>query len=281
MSGLITGSLGRGRSAAVLAQLQDDDFEPVDAWTVGLWRDGEWRAEHPLDFKPVAVAPWVDTWAVLGASGELCWVDEGGTRRERQSIARGVGFTHLRHARGELVALGMGRAALRFDGEAWHPLGTGLPPTGPGELRGFETLVEAADALYAAGWGGELWRLEGASWKPTQTQTKQILTGGTALPSGEALICGRDGTLLRGRGEHFATLGKAPADLWSAATFRGRVFVASLSEVFELVGDRLTSPDGTSVVTDAYHLSANDALLLSVGSSSVVVFDGETWTPLT
>lgn len=175
----------------------------------------------------------------------------------------------------------MGRLAFHTADIGWTPLGAALPEAGPGELAGLEALVEAPDAVYAAGWKGELWRLEHERWTQLASPTKYILTGGTTLPSGDVLFCGRMGTLVTGRGDAFRLVphGKTEDDFWSVTIFQGRIFVASLLALFELKGDQLSLVEGLET-PNHYHLASNDSLLLSVGSSTLAVFENGAWTEL-
>ena len=75
----ITGAVGNGRSIAVLAQVDDANGNPLDAWRLGVWRDGSWRAEHSLDSQPVALCALQqgsDSWAVLASEGEVTLIEE-------------------------------------------------------------------------------------------------------------------------------------------------------------------------------------------------------------
>src|SRR3954452_7685859 len=75
----VAGCVGVARSLAVIAQSEDDDGEPLDGWRIGFWRDGEWRAELPVAFALVAVAPVPyrpDSWVALGNRGEILWIDQ-------------------------------------------------------------------------------------------------------------------------------------------------------------------------------------------------------------
>lgn len=284
----ITGCMGPGRTLAVLAQLADDDGELVEAWSLGLWADGDWRMEKALDFRPVSVAPQPGrpgAWVVLGCDGEVLWVDTaGGTltaRADHIAAVPGTAFTSLRAARGGVAAVAMGRLAFHSSGNGWQVLGA-LPPAGAGELVGFEVLLETPDALYAAGWKGEIWRLDGDVWERATSPTSMILTSGTTLPGGDVLFCGRLGTLVTGRGARWSLVqqNQTDEDFWSVTVFRGRVFVASLQGVRELHGDRLELVDDGLSDASYYHLSSNDELMLSVGSGTIAVTDGDEWTPL-
>lgn len=282
----ITGCVGQGRTLAVLAQVEDDGGEPVDAWSLGLWSDGDWRFEQAVDFKPVAVAPQPGrpgSWVVLGMGGEVLWVDTAGgtpaTREDRIRVAPGTAFTTMRALGGGVVAAAMKRLVFHSAGKGWQALGTGLPTPQPREVVGLEALVEASDGLHACGWKGEIWRLVGDTWRQASSPTNLILTGGAALPDGRVLFCGRLGMVITGRGDRWEVLGhdQTEEDFWSATTFRGSTYLASLQGLREVKDDELQPVDDGMSDGSYCHLSSNDALMLSVGDRSVAITDGQDW----
>jgi hypothetical protein len=282
----ITGCVGEGRTLAVLAQLDDDDGEPLDAWRLGIWADGDWRHDGPVDFDPVAVAPQPGrpgAWVVLGTNGEALWVDTTGgapaTRQDSIGISPGDSLTALRPFAGGVAAVAMGRHAFHSMGKGWRPLGLGLPPGGPGELVGLEALVEAPDGLHACGWKGEIWRLAGDTWRQVASPTNVILTGGTALPDGRVLFCGRLGMVVIGQGDRWEVMehDQTEEDFWSATTFRGSTYLASLQGIRELKDDLLEPVDDGMADGSYCRLSSNDTLMLSVGDRTVAITDGDEW----
>lgn len=122
---------------------------------------------------------------------------------------------------------------------------------------------------------------DGDVWEKSDSPT-MILTSGTTLPDGDVLFCGRLGTLVTGRGARWRLVnhGQTEDDFWSATVFRGRVFVASLGGIRELDGDRFELVDDGLPVASYYHLSSNDELMLSVGSGTIAITDGDDWTAL-
>ncbi len=283
----ITGAVGNGRSVAVLAQVDDEDGEPLDAWRLGIWRDGVWRAEHPINDNPVALCKLEkrpDSWAVLGSEGELTIIEDAisapNVHVEMIVEQAPYAFTSIGPFAGGLAVVAMARQVLWSGGSGgWRQLGSGMPMEKPGELMGFEALVELPGELYACGWSGEIWRLSDNAWRQIASPTNVILSGATVASSGEIVVCGRLGTILRGRVDRWEVIEHAQTteDFWSVATFRERIHVSSLRGIYQLDQDHLLPVDDASPIASYYHLSANDEIMISVGARSVLLTDGDDW----
>jgi hypothetical protein len=279
----ITGSVGKGKSVAVLGQLEGEDDEPLDVWRVGFWTDGEWRAEVELDFKPVAVSgvgSQAGAWVILGIDGEVLWVKNAGgkpdVRADRIVNPLNLPFTTITPFGAGVVAGQMGRGVYWSDGGEWRQLGRGMPADDNG---GVEALASTGNELYACGWNGEIWCMQNDVWFQVESPTNVILTGASADAAGNVVACGRLGLLLRGRHDRWATIDhkQTDEDFWSVASFRGRVFVSSLLAIYELAGNTITRIDDDSAATSYYHISSNEEILASVGARAVLVNDGEQW----
>lgn len=286
--GFITGRTGRGRSFAVIGQLEDDEGEEIDAWQVGFWRDGGWQADQVLRFKPAVVTPLPtgpDAWFILGEEGECLWVDVGTGKMDILRESRiGDGelpmFTDARAFRDGLVAVGMDLVVWFGAGGGWVPLGTGMPRRPPGKTCGLEAVAVRGGHLAACGWGGEVWILSDQHWREAGLPTRGILSGLTADAEGRWTVCGRDGALYRdGTGQWEALCaGTRSEDFWSVAVFRDRLYVASMCSLYRYDSGRLLVVDDDAVDATYYHLSANDEMMLSVGSRTVMATgDGDAW----
>ncbi len=286
----ITGAVGNGRSIAVLAQVDDANGNPLDAWRLGVWRDGSWRAEHSLDSQPVALCALQqgsNSWAVLASEGEVTLIEEAisAPRLRVEHVVEQVQypFTMIRPFANGLAVTGMARQVHWSDGvRGWRPLGQNMPQARPDELIGFEALAEASGELYACGWSGEIWRLNNNFWSQVASPTNIILTGAAATGAQEIVICGRLGTLLRGMQDNWSIVDHdhTNEDFWSVASFRGHTYVASLRGIYQLTQDELTPVDDASQAASYYHLSANDEIMISVGADCVLVLDEDNWVQI-
>jgi hypothetical protein len=282
------GSVGVARSLAVIAQAEADG-QPQDDWRLGFWRDGEWRQEITVEFKPVAIAPVPereDAWVVLGTHGEILWIDQATgqhtQRREEVGSSSQAGFTALAWLGNTLAAAQMGRRAFGFSGSGWHSLGAGLQANLKGETAGFLGMVASSEDLFACGWRGEIWRLHAGNWIEEDSPTSSILTAATATAEGEVFICGRLGTILRGRPNRWVVVDhqQTEEDFWSLTLFRGDVYVSSLRGIYQLQGDELNPVDDDTPDASHYRLSANDEIMLSIGNRTLLVTDGKQWTQI-
>lgn len=265
--------------------MDGEDDQPLDIWRVGFWANGEWWSEVALDFKPVALTPFGDqqnSWMILGARGEVLWIADTALpetfRKDRVAVGPQPSFTAVHRFAAGLAVAQMARRIYWSDGHEWQPLGTNLTLEKPGELVGFESLAATDDELYACGWGGEIWFLKDGVWQEVHSPTNIILTSAASQQS-ELIMCGRLGTILRGRRDRWAIVEhhQTDEDFWSVATFQGRVYLSSMQAIYELVDDRLVPVDDGSTTGSYYHLSANDQIMVSTGARSVLVTDGTEW----
>lgn len=282
----VTGTAGRGQCLAVLAQVEAEDGELLDDWRVGFWVDGDWRSELEFDFKPVALAPFgdqPDAWAILGVRGQVLWIEDATTRQtiHEDHVAVGLqpAFTTIRPFGTGLAAAQMSRSVYRSNGRGWQLLGSGMRSEQPGEFAGLEALAEIDGELYGCGWRGEIWYIQDGIWRQPDSPTNTILTGAAVHPAGEVIICGRLGTILRGRHDRWAIVDhqQTDEDFWSVAVFQGRIYLSSMRAIYELVDRRLIPVDDGSTTVSYYHLSANDQIMVSIGARSVLVTDGKEW----
>jgi hypothetical protein len=285
----VAGCVGEARSLAIIAQAESDDGKGLDDWRIGFWREDDWRAEMRVSFVPVAIMPLrerADSWVALGSRGEILWIDQATgqrlVREDRIPSESTAGFTAIARVGNTIAAAQMGRRVFGSAGSAWSSLGTDLPANQPGETRGFLGMVTCGNDLFCCGWKGDIWRLRGNAWIQEDSPTTVILTAITATESDEVIVCGRLGTVIRGFPDHWARLDhqQTEEDFWSVTTFRGRVYVASLRGVYELQGERLTPVDDDTPSASHHKLYANDDIMLSVGSHTLLVTDGTQWSQI-
>jgi hypothetical protein len=286
----VAGCVGVERALAVIAQSEDDDGEPLDDWRIGFWRDGEWRAELPVAFALVAVAPVPDrhdAWVALGNRGEILWIDHAtGQRTVRQESIDSpstADFIALRPFGHGFVATQMGRRVFASTGSGWSPLGNNLPPhQSGGDTIGFLDLAQCGTDLVCCGWKGDIWRLRENLWMQEDSPTNIILTSMTVRAPNDVLVCGRLGIILRGCEDQWARVDhqQTDEDFWSIVTFCGRIYLASLRGIYELLGDELLPVDDEHPDAGHHKLYANDEIMLSLGSRTLLVTDGEQWTQI-
>ncbi|WP_437733732.1 hypothetical protein [Sorangium sp. So ce1335] len=183
----------------------------------------------------------------------------------------------------QVVVVGMQRQVYRRErAGVWVDLMRGLPDAEPGKVAGFEAVAAVQPSeLYAAGWDGELFCFDGQAWRKLDSPTDRIITGLGVDADGAVWGCGRNGLVLRGRGDDWRLVPEAacPDDLWSIAPFQGRVFAASLRRLYCIEGGKVEPLDLETLGASSFGvLSALGDTLWSVGAKDVLSFDGQRWS---
>jgi hypothetical protein len=243
---------------------------------------GEWSdaADTTWNSTAVAVARKPEEKAVLvGEDGDVVTYVGGKSKKEAIKPAP-VMIRNAKTIDGEVYACGMKRQVFRRTGEKkW--LDMSAPRAGDTEALGFEAIDGfAANDIYAAGWGGEVWRWDGARWSACASPTTATLTAICCAGDGRVYAAGQGGVLLRGRGDTWELVpwaDEVSVDLWDLCWFQGVLYVATMTGLFTLQGNRLEAVDMGGPVT-CYSLSEAEDVLWSVGVADVASFDGTTWT---
>jgi hypothetical protein len=182
---------------------------------------------------------------------------------------------------GHAYACGMNREVFRRAGEgkwtAMHAPGA----DGDDDIAGFEAIDGfGADDLYAVGWEGEIWHWQSGAWTQGPSPVNVVLSGVCCAGDGNVYACGQSGTLLRGRGQDWDVLETDGLidDFWDLRWFMGRLYVASMSALYELQGDVLVAVDfGPDAPDSCYKLTDAEGVLWSVGQQNICSFDGAAW----
>ena len=67
-------------------------------------------------------------------------------------------------------------------------------------------------------------------------------------------------------------------DIWDLCWFGGELYVATISNLYTLSGNRLDEVDfGKIEVSTCYSLTEAQGVLWSIGNQDVLSFDGTTW----
>ncbi|WP_394821825.1 hypothetical protein [Pendulispora albinea] len=180
---------------------------------------------------------------------------------------------------GNAYAFGMNRQVFRREREGkWTAMHA---PSSHGDVAGIEAVDGFdADDVYAAGWEGEVWHWKSSAWTVCPTRTRVVLSGLCCGQDGHVYACGQSGTLLRGRGQKWDILKTKGLtnDLWDVRHFMGKLYVASMTALYELKGDTLVPVDfGRATPDSCYKLTEAEGVLWSIGQQNVLSFDGTTW----
>lgn len=182
---------------------------------------------------------------------------------------------------GYAYACGMNREVFRRAGEGKWTAMHAPAAEGDDEVAGFEAIDGfGADDIYAVGWEGELWHWQAGSWTQGPSPVNVVLSGVCCAGDGNVYACGQAGTLLRGRGQDWEVLETEGLmdDFWDLRWFMGRLYVASMSALYELQGDALVPVDfGRDAPDSCYKLTDAEGVLWSVGQQNICSFDGAAW----
>ncbi len=225
----------------------------------------------------------------IGEFGDVQVLGSGEQRSEQ--IADGPNIPEkrgtlrcVRTIGGRAYAAGMDRQVYRReDANKWVSIdATMRPKPGSSDVVGFESIDGFSERdIYAVGWQGAIWHYDGKKWRQIDSPTNVILTNTCCAGDGNVYISGRLGLLLRGRNDTWEVIEheSTAQDLWGLAWYDGKLYVSSLKQVFTLEGDALAPVDmGDDPAESAYHLSAADGVLWSIGAKDVMAFDGSEWT---
>ncbi|WP_416139993.1 hypothetical protein ACM26W_06350 [Halomonas sp. HK25] len=186
-------------------------------------------------------------------------------------------------ADGHVFCVGTARQAYRKTGSSsWVRVDQSCKPKDP-ESRSTTAFLSvdgfSAEEVYAVGWDGEIWRFDGSVWHQMDSPTNAALHGVHCAPNGMVYICGKCGTLLKGRESVWDILGQSDTeeDLRSVCMFEGVLYVCSTNLVYRWRDEELEVVKMASPVSSAGRLTATDQRMLSIGLKDVTIFDGQDW----
>lgn len=257
-----------------------------------LWRDGKWFKAGTTDWLcsgiSYAEGP-LDTLIAPGEFGDVHVRGGGVDKKEKigdkASAPKDRGpLRGVRRIDGATYVVGMDRQVyVRGGNGSWSAFDKGARPDKDSEeVVGFEAIDGyGSNDLYAVGWEGEIWHQAGKQWKQIDSPVNQVLVDVCCAGNGKVYACGREGLLLRGRDARWEVVTDLgfDDDFWSLAWFKGKLYIASMDDLYVFDGKRLQLLDTEDVEMEtAYKLTATDGELWSIGAKDVVVYDGKKWT---
>jgi hypothetical protein len=204
-----------------------------------------------------------------------------GKRTHEQISPKPLDLRYCGAIAGYAYACGMNRQVYRRTAEAeW--LAMHATESKKGEVAGFEA-IDGFDEkeIYAVGWEGEIWQLVKKKWVERESPVNVILTGVECAGDGVVYVCGQNGTLLSGRNDEWEVLeqNNLEDDLWDLCWFNKKLYVASMSYLYQLEGTELVPVEfGKDAPDSCYKLTEADGVLWSVGQEDLFSYDGKTWT---
>jgi hypothetical protein len=217
---------------------------------------------------------------IVGEDGEVC-IYLGDRKSATETIKPAPRM--IRNAKsigGYVYVCGMKRQVYkRSDEKKWDPMNAPAP-TGD-DAVGFEAIDGySAAEIYAVGWQGEIWQYDGKKWHDRSTPTNLVLACVCCTPK-KVYVAGQKGTMLRGRGDSWELIDfkdEFDLDIWDLCWFDDELYVATITGLYTLEGDKLVDVDfGAEGTPMCYSLSTAEGVLWSVGRDDVASFDGKKW----
>ncbi len=284
------------KGSLLVATISDDFAEDtVDhAFVFGFMKEDWIRPieNNELDWSVVGLAVVkvpLRQGLLLGMWGEVLCIGAGDTHSELIPAAKKRGpLLSTSAVEGRAYAVGMGRQVYRRDGrDQWTAIDQQLRPAADDhKFYGFDTIAGFSETdIYAAGRYGEVFHFDGKAWTKLPVPTDQIIVHACCTGDGNVYLCGRNGLLLKGRGDQWKILDHGKRDdFWNLAWFNDRLYIATMKDVFwlseEADGDYLNDVAWTNDDKPAtcLRLTAADGVMWSIGAKDVLSFDGQTWT---
>lgn len=215
----------------------------------------------------------------VGEDGDV-FTYVGGTSTDEIIDPRPVCLRSVNVVDGFAIACGMKREVyLRTNENTW--IAMHAPTPAQNESAGFEAICGfSMNEIYATGWNGEIWQWSGSIWLQHANLTNLILTG-MCCDNEDVCICGQEGTLIRGRKDHWELIDmpSVTEDFWDICWFDGKLYLATMTMLYMFDGKNIELVDfGTDRPSTCYRLSVAEDVLWSTGSDDVFCFDGEIWT---
>lgn len=291
----VTGTITETGSIALVAADQKDEARSSSIFAI--YKDGAWVRVFTEDMDVVAVVAGHGSFAryltALDSEGKVYINSPNAVHREQVHKGKG-GPSKLRPVHevraidDRLIVVGMRRQVFgrAIDRGPWRRLDQGVVlPEGSTELAGFYSVDGfSKDEIYAVGLRGEIWLYGSGTWQQVDSPTNSPLLSVRCGATGDAIACGQDGIIVRGRGPNWEIVpsGEVDTALDSVLQFRQRWYFADEEGGLYVLGDNGLEPDPLfeSLKVQAGTLDCNSDSLLCVGPEDLLVFDGSRWTRL-
>jgi hypothetical protein len=259
----------------------------VVQWKPTGWGDGgtmNWRAAGAA-----MVRQPLEQLCLVGEFGQVLLVGSGDRHEEHvggaaQALGDRGPLRGVRAIGQHVYCVGMDRQAHRRHSASgsWASFDTGLPPAAAGDVAGLEAIDGYSETdIYAVGWDGEIWQHDGQRWLERDSPVNTVLVDVCCAEDGWVYACGRNGVLIKGRNDRWSVvdIGGFPDDIWSLASYQGRLYLATMDYVLTLGQQSLDVVDmGADAAKTCYDLVADQGVLWSIGAKDVLSFDGTAWT---
>lgn len=224
--------------------------------------------------------------SVLSRDGSV--VTFSGVERREQQIENERNYLfQIARIEDTLYCCGGGGRVFREEGGAWAPHDDGLVPDDAEERASaawFGIAGTSESDIYCVGNRGAIAHFDGERWTRIDSPTNRSLERVLCRESGEVIACGREGTVLRGRGGEWAAIGDPSytEHFWGVAEYRNEVYICSDPDLWVIRDTELVPVDTGLPEASFYRLSATEEYLWATsGRDQVYRFDGREWIVLT
>jgi hypothetical protein len=278
----IRGAAVRSDLVCVITKVKEFAQKGVPHFMCMANHQGEWSqlANGEWDATAIAFAEKPSKKVILiGQEGDVIAYAEGAPENEKLDPQPSA-IRNACEIEGYVYACGMKRQVYKRTGESkWKDIGAPSPKakqeTGFEAIHGF-----TAKEIYAVGWSGEIWQYDGKIWTERKSPTKKILTCVHCAPDGTVYAGGQEGILIQGRNENWEVLKikGLKDDIWDVHWFNDQLYVATISGLYTLQGQKLIPVDlGPVEASSFYNLISKDGVLWSTGQTDLISFDGKKW----
>jgi len=259
------------------------------------WDRGVWRGSNiaPVEWTTVSatvVKVPVEQGLFLGYWGEVLCIGSGDIHEEKirsgvdESPEKRGPMRCIRSIGSEAYAVGTHRQVYKRDGvNTWTCIDATARPQNPDvTVVSFESIDGfSSEEIYAAGRQGEIWRYNGTEWSKLESPSNMILTNVCCAEDGNTYVCGRHGTLMRGRDDVWEVVEQdvTEEDFWGAVWYGGKLYLSTMRLLYTLENDRLQQVDfGRDIPRTCFQLSTANGVLWSIGATDVMSLSDGEWS---
>jgi hypothetical protein len=277
------------RDVLLLAAGFNADPDQEDSRVVFKLRDA-WRHFDVEDDAVISVTARGDTGYVLGSRGSVFEVPLD-TTMTLETIDDKIRDWLIRAAYdyGELTRVriisdipyccGQSGQVYRLKEQKWVSADRGLRSDSGPDLE--DIAGSGMDDIYVVGLGGAMQHFDGKGWWSVDLPTNSNLSAIRRNSAGIYYVCGDDGLILTGSGEHWRIVAEAVPDknYWGLEIFEEEVYLAHGKGIDRLVDGQVRAvPIGLDGKLTFQHLQGCCGQLYSFGTDDLLKFDGVSWS---
>ena len=264
------------------------EFEDDPFTRLMICRDGvKWNHLGDIDWIVSSIVAYTHsdgTGVAVGLCrhGELLFIENAGPRTESFRADPGFLF-QLCRVDDMLFACGSQRQVWCRKGGRWDRVDAGIVVPRSDEDNPVFYAIDGVSGpcLYAGGRGGELFRFDGRRWIRLDSPTNRDIERIVVVSKTEVYFCGKGGTFYRGHDDEWEMIGDPgfQETLWGLARFRGRIFAASLNQLFAYSDLGLERIDPPPQEEFSYHriAASSEYLWATGGAGTVARWNGSDW----